>query len=160
MKGRKPGAGNVIAGPFAGVAVKLTMPNWLLRFQDGKWGQQRARIAGARWKMLIASMTAKQTLDRDNGVAIEMAAAAYADWKLAEAHVAQFGPIVASPKTGVPMHNPYKAIADAAMKRCQAIERDLGIPPVERGRATKVKLGRKNNSRPADSFLRPASGAE
>ncbi|WP_037073734.1 hypothetical protein [Rhizobium leguminosarum] len=36
------------------------------------------------------------------------------------------------------MHNPYKAIADAAMKRVMAAERELDIPPTERGHAEKA----------------------
>jgi phage terminase small subunit len=98
-------------------------------------------------------MKHKGILDLDNDALIEMASGAYADWKLAEAQVAKSGPIVPAPKTGVPMHNPYKAIADAAMKRLQSAERDLGIPPVERGRTTKAPERAKKNDRAADSYL-------
>jgi len=160
MRGRKPApspaSGIVISGSFADAEDLVSPPDWLLKLEADKWGEQRAAIAAARWEVLVASLRAKGTLDRDNDALIEMAAGAYADWKLAEAHVAQFGPIVPAPRTGVPMHNPYKAIADAAMKRLQAAERDLGIPPVERNRAAKVERAKKA-PRAADRFLRAVS---
>lgn len=159
MRGRKPAAATatVVTGVFPGATPEIPEPDWSMRFYDGKWGDQRAEIASARWSALIVSMTEKGTLDADNDVMIEMAAGAYADWKLAEAHVAEFGPIVPSPKTGVPMHNPYKAIADSAKKSCQALERDLGIPPIERGRATKAEPRAKKKTRPADAYLKSSA---
>ncbi|WP_439618319.1 P27 family phage terminase small subunit [Shinella sp.] len=157
MRGRKPAPSNVIDGGFPGTPVILDEPEWLIEFEDGKWGQQRAAIAKERWAQLVKSMTLKQTLDKDNGALIEIAAGAYADWKLAEAHVAIHGPIVPAPRTSVPMHNPYKAIADAAAKRMQSAETALGIPPVERGRAVKVQSG-KRQSRKSDTYLKPSAG--
>ncbi|BCH32625.1 hypothetical protein MesoLjLc_45550 [Mesorhizobium sp. L-8-10] len=157
MRGRKPAASNVIDGVFSGAAPALLEPDWTLPFEEGKWGERRAELASERWAQLVASMSARGTLDRDNNALVEIAAGAYADWRLAEAHVAKFGPIVPAPKTGVPMHNPYKAIADAAAKRLQSAESALGIPPVERGRATQVQRGKKV-SRAADAYLKPASG--
>lgn len=160
MRGRKPNPvlANVVQGPFETGAPEFAEPDWLLTLRAGEWGKQRADIAGERWAALVASMTLKGTLDADNDALIEMASGAYADWKLAEAHVAEFGPIVPSPKTGVPMHNPYKAIADAAMKRCQSAEAQLGIPPVERGRATKAAPRAKRKPRAADAYFKPKAG--
>jgi hypothetical protein len=100
-------------------------------------------------------MTARGTYDTDNNALVEMAAAAYADWKLGEAHVAKFGPVVPAPKSNVPMHNPYKAIADGAFKRMVVAEDRLGIPPVERGRATKAGSKRKGKNA-ADAYLNSA----
>lgn len=156
MRGRKPAATNVIDGAFPATGPVLDEPDWTMKFEGGSWGEQRAVIAAERWSQLVASMTLKQTLDRDNGALIEVAAGAYADWKLAEAHVAIHGPIVPAPKTGVPMHNPYKAIADAAAKRLQSAETSLGIAPVERGRAAKVQRGKSAN-RASDAYLKPAA---
>lgn len=146
MRGRKPNPQTVVAGPWPSAPPPTDIveaPDWQLEFVDGEWGKRRAEIAQARWRQLVESMAQKSTLDRDNGALIEMAAGAYADWKLAEAHVATFGPVVPAPKTKVPMHNPFKAIADAAFKRVMAAERDLGIPPIERGRAGTVDHGKK-----------------
>jgi phage terminase small subunit len=159
MRGRKPAAAeNVVTGVFAGASPELLEPDWCMNFPKGKYGEHRAAIASERWAALVAGMRAKGTLDADNDVMIEMAALAYADWKLAEAHVAEHGPIVPAPRTKVPMHNPYKAVADAALKRCQSLERDLGIPPVERGRATKADVRAKKQTRASDSYLGKAGG--
>lgn len=159
MRGRKPNptpASNVVPGPFPGAdapEVDIEEPNWLLTVNVRQWGARRAKIASERWKTLTQSLARKGLLDVDNDVLIEMACGAYADWKLAEAHVARYGVMMPAPKTKVPMHNPYKAIADAAMKRVMAAERELGIPPVERGRAEKAppRAGRKK--RAADAYL-------
>jgi phage terminase small subunit len=154
MKGRKPNpAPVVVPGPWTGASKnaespKIDGPDWLLEFDGSadEWGKRRAEIAKVRFAVLIKSMTERGTLDTDNNALVEMAAGAYADWKLAEAHVTKFGPIVPAPKTNVPMHNPFKALADAAFKRLVIAEDRLGIPPVERGRATKAggKVKKKN----------------
>lgn len=162
MKGRKPNATPVVVGPWAGAStktdsLKLDQPDWLLAYDPGEegqeaWGKRRAEIAGVRFKELVDAMSFRGTLDKDNNALIEMCAAAYADWKLAEAHVAKFGPIVPAPKTSVPMHNPYKAIADSAFKRMVIAEDRLGIPPVERSRATKAGAKKKGKNA-AEAYL-------
>lgn len=163
MRGRKPNptpASNVVAGPFPGTDVpeiEIDEPNWRLTLNINEWGKCRAEIASARWKALATSLTRKGLLDLDNDALIEMAALAYADWKLAEAHVNRYGVMMPAPKTKVPMHNPYKAIADAAMKRCMAAERELGIPPVERGRAAKAPPRSGRSKRAADKYLNKGS---
>lgn len=159
MQGRKPNptqASNVVQGQFPGAEVPeidIDEPNWLLTVNIKEWGKRRAKIASIRWKTLTQSLARKGLLDVDNDVLIEMAAGAYADWKLAEAHVARHGVMTPAPKTKVMMHNPYKAIADAAMKRVMAAERELGIPPVERGRAEKAPPRSGKTKRAADAYL-------
>lgn len=156
MRGRKPNptpADNVVPDPFPEATTELPEPDWLMKFNGRKWGENRAKIAADRWHTLAQSLSRKGLLDADNDALVEMAAYAYADWRLAEAHVNRFGVMVKAPKTGVPMHNPYKAIADAAMKRCMAAERELGIPPVERGRAAKAPPRSGRNKRAADKYL-------
>ncbi|MBX4884029.1 P27 family phage terminase small subunit [Rhizobium sp. YTUHZ045] len=161
MRGRKPNptpASNVVQGAFPGTEtepaiVDIEEPNWLLTVDIRQWGSRRAKIASERWKVLTQSLARKGLLDVDNDVLIEMAAGAYADWKLAEAHVARNGIMIKAPKTKVMMHNPYKAIADAAMKRVMAAERELGIPPTERGRAEKAPPRSGRKKRAADDYL-------
>ena len=159
MRGRKPSA-QLVLGPWGeSVAKDLPLPDWTMDCAEpDAWGRRRAEIAQQRWQELTASMAAKQTLDQDNAVLIELAAGAYADWRLSEAHVAKYGPIVPAPRTGVPMHNPYKAIADAAGKRVLVYERELGISPIERGRVTPARKIAKKSS-PADAYLKPANRA-
>ncbi|HLP66757.1 MAG TPA: P27 family phage terminase small subunit [Rhizobium sp.] len=158
MRGRKPNpapADNVVSGPFPQTGIpEIEEPDWLLTVNVREWGKRRAKIASERWKTLTQSLARKGLLDADNDVLIEMAAGAYADWKLAEAHVARYGVMMPAPKTKVLMHNPYKAIADAAMKRVMAAERDLGIPPVERGRAAKAPPRAGRSKRAADKYLK------
>jgi phage terminase small subunit len=155
MQGRKPSPAPVVVGPWAdSEPPSIGQPEWCASFdpETEDWGTRRAEIAQARFELLVKSMTAKGTLDSDNSALIEMAAGAYADWKLGEAHVAKFGPIVPAPKTGVPMHNPYKAVADGAFKRMVSAEDRLGIPPVERGRATKAG-GKVKKRNAAENYL-------
>jgi phage terminase small subunit len=158
MRGRKPAPAVVVSGPWAGSADEkpdANQPDWAESY-DGRpeeWGPRRAKIAEKRFAALVASMTAKGTLDQDNLALVEMAAGAYADWKLAEAHVNHFGPIVPAPNSGTPMKNPFKTLADGAFKRMTQAEDRLGIPPVERGRATKAGgKGKKANA--ADAYLK------
>lgn len=159
MVGRTPKptpVSNVVPGYFPGVdapEIEIEEPDWLLTINIKEWGKRRAKIASERWKTLTQSLARKGLLDVDNDVLIEMAAGAYADWKLAEAHVAKYGVMMPAPKTKVLMHNPYKAIADAAMRRVMAAERELGIPPTERGRAEKAPPRSGRKKRAADAYL-------
>lgn len=160
MKGRKPNPvppSNVVPGPFPEADTILSEPDWAMTFNLKEVGKRRAKIAAERWRALVESLTRKGLLDADNDVLIEMASIAYADWKIAEAHVAKHGFMIPAPKTKVMMHNPYKAIADAAMKRCMAAERELGIPPVERGRAAKAPPRSGRSKRAADKYLNKGS---
>jgi hypothetical protein len=60
---------------------------------------------------------------------------------IAERHVAEHGPMVKAPRTGVPMHNPWLAIA----QKCQAtlMKLDKVLQPPAAGKKVKrvTKLG-------------------
>ncbi|EJB07503.1 hypothetical protein Rleg9DRAFT_6517 [Rhizobium leguminosarum bv. trifolii WSM597] len=106
MRGRKPNptpANNVVTGVFPdaeALVVTIEEPNWLLTMNVKEGGKHQAEIASERWMTLTQSLARKGLLDVDNDVLIEMAAGAYADWKLAEAHVARYG-VTPAPKTKV-----------------------------------------------------------
>ena len=153
MRGRKPivAADNVVAGPFTGPGVALAEPDWLTAFPDG-WGEAAAALAAARWRGAVADMTRLRTLGPENAAALEILAVNYARWRLAVAHVAVHGPIVPAPRTGVPMHNPYLAVANGAAEKVLKIEVELGLPPSMRGRVGRAEAAKKAPSA-ADRFL-------
>jgi len=155
MRGRKPivAADNVVAGPFAGPGVVLAEPDWLTAFPDGDgWGAAAAALAAARWHGAVADMTRLRTLGPENAAALEILAVNYARWRLAEAHVAMHGPIVPAPRTGVPMHSPYLAVANGAAEKVLKIEAELGLPPSMRGRVGRAEAAKKAPTA-ADRFL-------
>ena len=96
-------AENVVKGPFAGAADDIQEPDWLLKFSHGEWGKASAEIASVRWHSAVAEMRRLRRLGPENATTLEIMAKHYARWRLAEAHVAEFGPVVSAPRAGVPM---------------------------------------------------------
>lgn len=154
MRGKKPAPAktNVVTGVFPVADVELTEPNWKEKPADDKWAQRAANLASEYWAGAIANMQRLGTLGDENRRAIELAATQYARWKLAEAHVAKHGPVVAAPRTGVPMQNPYLSIANKAAELLIKLEADLGLPPSMRGRVTKAE-SQKRVGVAADKYL-------
>ncbi len=161
MRGRKPkparADSKVITGLFGGGAVVLVEPNWKVVIAGDDWQERQAEIAGEKWASVICSMTRDGTLSTENASAIEMLSVQWARWKLAEAHVAKHGPIVAAPRTGVPMQNPYLSVANAAAEKVLKIEAELGLPPSMRGRVGKATRT-VTKQRAADAYRTPKAG--
>ncbi len=122
-------------GPVSG----LTEPDWrLVAMPD--WGDGAAELAQAKWRELERELALIGTLGPENADALEMLCVQYARWKMAEAQVSKLGPIIRAPKTGVPMHNPYLPVANAAADRYLKLAAELGLTPAMRGRVTKRRL--------------------
>lgn len=104
--------------------VTLVQPDWLRAFDAKLWNSERAVLADQRWNELVARILEKKRSAAFDAV-LEAAAGGWADWKLAEAHVAQHGPIVPAARTGAPIPNPYRAVADDAYERFNRAEKEL-----------------------------------
>ena len=156
MRGRKPAPAqakaNIISGVFPRGPVELVEPNWREKIAGEEWGKRQSKIASGRWREIVSAMRAMGTLGPENSSAIEIASTNYARWKLAEAHVAEHGPVVAAPRTGVPMQNPYLSIANSAAAIVIKLEAELGLPPSMRGRVTKSERGGGKEKGPADGW--------
>ena len=109
------------------------------------------------WARVVADLRAMGVLGRENGAVIEIYVRQLLRMREAEAHVAQWGVIVPAPRTGVPMHNPYLSVANAAAKETHRLAAELGLTPSARGRVTKVSDGEVD---PTDAFFGggPAEG--
>jgi P27 family predicted phage terminase small subunit len=102
----------------------------------------------AEWDAVIADLRAAHTLSREIGATVEVYVRNLVRMRSAEASVAELGAIVHAPKTGVPMQNPYLAVANRAAKEVRSAAAELGLTPSSRGRVSKVK--RENED--ADEF--------
>lgn len=154
MRGKKPVAAmafNVVDGGF-GAVPDLPEPEWTLRVDAAKWGKQAAMLASEQWDVVAAHMRAAGTVGPENAATIEVYCRQYARWLLAEAHVSEHGPIVAAPRTGVPMQNPYLSVANAAAALLIKTAAELGLPPSMRARVTKANGAKKKQSA-ADAYL-------
>ena len=58
---------------------------------------------------------------------LEVYAVHYGRWQSAEEHIAEYGAVVAAPRTGMPMHNPQLAVALRAADMVLKISRTLGF---------------------------------
>ena len=140
-----PGAGAPVSGSIAGPA-EPDMP---------------ADFAGelvAEWERVVADLRRNGVLDRDNGAAIEIYVRNLVRMREAERHVGEFGAIVPAPRTGVPMQNPYLAIANRAAETVAKMAAELGLTPSSRARVSKAPTSKKA-ARASDAYLRPGAAA-
>jgi phage terminase small subunit len=70
--------------------------------------------------------------------------------------VAEHGTVMKAKRTRVPQVNPYWAIMRQAGEEIRVLEVELGLPPVRRGKASKVQRAKKAQ-RAADAYLKPVS---
>ncbi len=111
-----------------------------------------SRDAAQVWRNTIAAKTEAHTLTPACLPAIERFACAAARWRLAEARIADAGPVVAAPRSHVPQLNPWLSVARAASAEAGRLERELGLLPARRANAAEAPRSLK-----ADGTLRPAS---
>jgi P27 family predicted phage terminase small subunit len=91
------------------------------------------------WRKVVDDLKAMNVLGRENGAAVELYVRNLVRMRRCEAHLAQHGPIVAAPRTGVPMQNPYLAIANRAAETVAKMAAELGLTPSARGRVRPLK---------------------
>ena len=104
----------------------------------------------AAWIELTDNLAAAGVLGRENGAACEIYCRNLIRMRAAEANVLEHGPIVAAPRTGVPMHNPYLAVANKAAELVAKVGGELGLTPAARGKVSKVGAGEED---PDEAFF-------
>src|SRR5215213_5447663 len=97
------------------------------------------------------------TLTVANGHAIRRLVEFRVQYERAGRIVARQGTVVPAKRTRVPQINPYWVIMRQADEVLKVLEAELGIAPVRRGRATKVKREKKIE-RASDRYLKPVTG--
>jgi P27 family predicted phage terminase small subunit len=90
-----------------------------------------ARREWRRMAPLLASLGLLSRLDR---AALAAYCATYARWAASEAAIAKSGTIVAAPKSGTPMVNPYLGVAERALDRMAKLLTEFGLTPSSRAR--------------------------
>jgi hypothetical protein len=112
------------------------------------------------WVAICGELREASTLTAGNGHAIRRLVEARVLYERAALDVAQRGALVPAPKTGTPIYNLNMTIMRQSEESCRMLESELGIAPVRRGRAAKVRpmsrvpLARDQYLRPADGYLR------
>ena len=112
-----------------------------------------SEVALAEWHRVMPQLLALRLFTPLDRSALAAYCVAYARWVEAENVIAKVGPITKAPKTGVPMHNPFLAVANAAMAQMERFGAKFGLSPVDRVRlATNAGSGQANED-PADRFF-------
>ena len=104
------------------------------------------------WGITIREMQAAGTLATANAHAIERLVHFRVQYDRAARTVAEEGPVLKAPRTGVPLYSPYWVVMIQADKALKVLEQELGLAPIRRGRAAKASHG-KRAPRPADKFI-------
>ena len=74
----------------------------------------------AEWQRVVGILKDRNLLGSVDRASIAIYCSAWGKLVQAEAHIAQHGPVVATPRTGVPMVNPYTAVASEAARQIAA----------------------------------------
>jgi phage terminase small subunit len=112
--------------------IAIPEPAWAT--SEAGWGVETAALASAKWQELARLLDNRGVDLREAATAIELYAITYARMRLAEAHVAEHGPMVPAPRTGVPQHNPYLAIANRAAATLMRLDKELQLTPRHGGK--------------------------
>ena len=115
-------------------ALPIPEPSWPTATEG--YGAEAAAIASRKWHDLIELLTERGVDVEAHETQLETYAVTYARMVMAERHVAEHGPMVPAPRTGVPMHNPWLAIA----RQCQAtlMKLDKALAPPAGKKAKRV----------------------
>jgi phage terminase small subunit len=127
-------------------------PDWTAIYSD----EADADAARAQWGVVVRELRDGQTLTVANGHMIQRLVLFRVEFERASRNVAERGTILSAKRTGVPQVNPYWPIMQQASAAIRLLEIELGLPPVRRGKASKVTREKKN-SRAADAYLRPVA---
>jgi P27 family predicted phage terminase small subunit len=93
--------------------------------------------ARAEWDRVCAELNELGTLTSSDRAILLLYVKAWERWTAAEAKITPDTLLVASPKTKVPMHNPFMAISNKAHEQCVKLAGELGLTP--RARAIMAK---------------------
>jgi P27 family predicted phage terminase small subunit len=110
-----------------------TEPTWTAEIP----GRSRAAIAerqaaGEYWRTIVRELRGTNKLALANAHAIKRLTLAMIIYDRALIQVAKHGPVIAAPKTGTPMHNPWFTVMIQAGKTVTTLESDLTITPRSR----------------------------
>ena len=124
--GKPPGVKSAVESSAAGRASEAVEPV----MPDGFAGAR-----AAKWEAVVAMLRERGTLSHEFGDLIRLYVIAFVEAAEARANVDANGPIVAQPRTGAPIHNPYRAVAREAEATVAKLAGELGLTPASRKRA-------------------------
>ncbi len=130
-------------------------PDWSSIYSD----ELDLAAAHEAWGVIVRELRSANTLAVVNGDAICRLVEFKVQYQRASRHVAEHGAILPpkNKRTKVGQWNPYWSVMRQADKAILALEAELGLSPVRRGKAEQVKRGKQAN-RAADAYLKPLSG--
>jgi P27 family predicted phage terminase small subunit len=130
-------------------------PDWASLYSD----ELDIVAAHEHWGIVTRELDTAGTLAVANGSAIQRLVEFRVQYERASKHVAEHGAILPpkNKRAKVGQWNPFWSVMRQADKAILAIEAELGLAPVRRGKATRVQRGKKAN-RAADAYIKPVSG--
>jgi phage terminase small subunit len=138
--------------PIAGGDGMPPEPDWTTLFAD----DLDLESAHAHWGVAIRDLREAGTLAAANGHAIRRLVDFRVQYERASRHVAENGAILSNKRAKIGQFNPYWAVMKHADEVIRALEAELGIAPVRRGRAAKVKRAEKTQ-RASSRYLKSVS---
>ena len=132
VKGDKRVRGRQVAAPIKSVPEEPVPP--------AEWDDEHR----AKWDEVTDLLRRQGTLGAEVGDVLRLYVEACVEATRARAHVREHGAIVPAPRTGVPMHSPYRAVARQAEAMILKLAAELGLTPSSRGRISAAP-GSKDN---------------
>lgn len=124
-------------------------PDWSTLYAD----DLDLASAQSHWGSTVRDLRDAGTLAVANGHAVRRLVEFRIQYERAARHVAENGPIIKAKRAQTGQFNPYWAVMKHADEAIRILEGELGISPIRRGRATKVKRAEKTQ-RGSDSYLK------
>ena len=124
-------------------------PDWSLIYR----GADEVAAAHEEWGVVVREMQESTTIAVVNGHAIRRLIEFRVQYGRASRIVARQGTIVPAKRTRVPQINPYWVIMRQADEALKVLEAELGLAPVRRARAAKLRREKKIE-RASDRYLK------
>ncbi len=128
-------------------------PDWSALYTD----ELDIALARDEWGVVVRELQEAQTLSAANGHAIKRLVLYRVEYERAARSITEHGVLQQAARTKVPKVNPNWSIMRQAGEEIRLLEVELGLPPVRRGRTTKVQKKAKA-ARAADAYLKPVAG--
>ncbi|MDF2797652.1 MAG: hypothetical protein K0R85_396 [Devosia sp.] len=123
-------------------------PDWTQTYSD----ELDLALASETWGEITREMKAAGTVAVANGHAIQRLVNFRIIYEHSARDAAENGAVIRAPKTGVPQYNPHWIVSRQADDAMRALEGELGISPLRRGRVSKA-APRQRKARPSDEWL-------
>lgn len=114
------------------------------------------KAAKIEWRRISRELTSLGLLTNVDRTALAAYCAAYSRWANAEEQLQKFGHVIKSPKSGLPIPNPYLSVSNRALDHMRKFGTEFGLTPASRCKLSISSPAKTED--PFETFMRGIGG--